>query len=213
MALYALYAMYFNVPKIRLSETALECNGVSFLWKDLESINLTGERRSVFPHQNFECMSLRFSDGKIRYLFPTLYANGPEIMSFLKQVVVDRKPYVPADYEEEFSSDPDEEIEFSFRRNQFLSFRGIMAWGFILFLIWLDWKSPSAIGLTFTIFMMVFILVVSSYGMRYFQITRTFLIIKTENLFWIKKVYHLPNIEEVVFETAPKAPQQVAGDH
>lgn len=209
MALYGIYSMFRNVPKIRLTETGLETNGVSFPWKDLEQISLTGERRSVFPHQNLECMSLLFADGKIRYLFPTLYANGPEIMSFLKQVVVDKKEYVPSPEQEEIVGIPDEEVEYSFRRNQFLSLRGLVLWGFIVMMATIIYRTPHPKGVMFLIPFMLFWLVVYSLQMYYFQVTASYLIIRAENLFWIKRVYRLDDIEEVVFETASKAPNRL----
>jgi len=45
-----------------------------------------------------------------------------------------------------------------------------------------------------------------SYQMHYFGVSRDYFVVKKHNFFWMKKLYRMDNIKEVVFETQGKLP-------
>ena len=155
-----------------------------------------------------EGTALHFKDGTRRFFYDELYANAWQLKSFLEQTAVNKKPYEMRAPEMN-TNDPDLTYMEVFKGNPVFSFRGIMLWGLIGFLIYLTFFGGKPIDPKVTMFFIglsLFWFLAMSHAMNYFGLANDYLIIKNHHYFWKQHFYKLGDIKEIVFETHSKAP-------
>ena len=207
---YSLYRYIKNAPTITLDNDFINFNNKIFSIADIDNIELTGKRPFKYAI-NFpmEAATLKFKNGKTKYIFDDMYSNSWEIKSFLKQVVIDKKEFSKSN-----SSPIDKDAVASdfyetFKGNQLTSLRGISLWGLIGFFVHMviNNKRPVHIGgVLFVSGFSLFWVIAFSYQMHYFQVSDNYFLVRNHNFFWKKKAYNIADIKEIVFETQGKMP-------
>lgn len=203
---------YFrNSPGITVDATGIRFNQEFYGWADLEELQLTGKQPFRIFMGNFpmEGMMLRFKDGTVKYTFDDVYANAPEIKSFIQTVVVEKR-----DPEKRRSQHPNTQSSTEndgelFKGNQFTSFHGIILWAVALSLLTfitmaLSEQHPgraAAVALFLAGWFFLF-----THPMNYAVLTPGYLIVKNHNLPWKSHTYPLGKIKEVVFESHGNQP-------
>lgn len=223
LAVYLIYTGLKNAPKITLDDQFISFNNNTYSLSEIKRISMNGERPfkglSNTPRQ---AASITFNDGKEKYIFDEMYSNISEIKSFLQQVVIEGKEYIPPIEQEIEGSAVSCDTYDTFKGNLFASFSGIFLWGMIGFCLYLilihkdDYNTLFTIGfvqvtnLWFIAVIIITWFLLFSRWVFYFQVSANFLIIKNPNYFWCKKVYRISNIQEVIFDQRGKQPNALS---
>lgn len=214
MPLYSVYQYFKNSPKIELDKDSIKLKWRTreefYYLSSFDNIELTGKipfRYIIrFP---MEGITIKIKNGKTIYLFDDMYSNTWQIKKFLEDIVINKKE--PQNYEETQIDNSSIDYDFMdlYKGNQITSLRGITLWGligFFLILLLLKGGNPPMGFYIFFFCFGSFWFFFNSYLMHYFGIDKEFLIIRNHNLIWINKVYKIPEIKEVVFETQGNMP-------
>lgn len=210
LAVYSLYRYNKNVPKIILDGGFISFDDQVYAIADINRVRLTGKQPFLyivdFP---MEAAMITFSNGDTKYIFDDMYSNSWEIKSFLKQVIIDKK-----DFHQQNAAITDKntgigEVYETFAGNQLTSLKGIVLWVPLVFFVYIFLFSAKQLSIASTaaaICLVTFWFIVHSYQMNYFQVSDRLFVVKSHNYFWQRKVYHLADIKEIVFETQGKMP-------
>jgi hypothetical protein len=208
-AFYTPVRYYKNAPNIEVNKESISINGEKHYWSEIETIELTGKQRFKFlmPYI-MEGAVFKFKDGTTKYLFDSMYSNAWRIKDFIQQILIEKKRYVIENKIDIGSSAADFETFDYFKGSPFFSFRGLMIWGFILFVLILPFRysNRDPNGLIGIIVFCFFWFLMNSIFMDYFGVSGHYLIVRNHHFFWKKKMYQLNDIREVTFETAGKMP-------
>lgn len=210
VAFYTIYQYLKNVPKIIIERNNIFFNKEMFRLDDIQFVNLNYKVpfRYVFK-MPMEGFYIEFKNGKEKFVYDEMYSNIWEIKDYLKQVVIDKKEYHKLIQKQEVKSNQIRNEHFAYYKGvQLLSFTGLFFWLYFLMFWSIMFKAKSSlIGLKiFLVFFTIFIFYFGSRLMYHYGISRNYLIIKNFNLPFIKKVYRLEEIEEIVFESQFRRP-------
>ncbi len=194
-----------NSPTIYVDDQNIKFNDESRYWSEIEQISLTGKQpfKYIFNH-DMEGISFKFKDGSIKYAYDSMYSNLWEVKSYIRQVTLDKKIYMPVIIEKS-NSVSHETFDF-FKGSPIFSFRGVILWGFIAFFFVMAFKDGEIKGLPIVVFINSLWFLLNSYFMYYFGISENYFIVKNHNFLWVNKIILLTDIEEIVFETRGKMP-------
>ncbi|MFT3704514.1 MAG: hypothetical protein QM802_19255 [Agriterribacter sp.] len=212
-AFYTVYKYFKNAPVIHLDKDAISFNHQTFFFADLDRIELTGKQNfSYLIGFPMEAATLTFKNGETKYIFDDMYGNSWMLKSFLQQVVIDKKQFIEPSNENIDPYDLDTDGYETYNGNQITSMRGIILWGMIAFLAYLPFtskKQPSTIAVFSIAGCCLFYFTIFSWGMNYFKVSQNYFVIKNQNFFWLTRAYRIKDIDEIVFETKPKAPNSL----
>lgn len=209
MAVYTITSYYKNAPNIVVTPDTISLNNDTYYWKDLEKIEMTGKRSFRFLGERKEAMSLKFKGEKERYVFDDMYENSPAIKSFIAEITgnyLQSKESVTSAEIGKFNSG---EIKF-YKGYQLLCIDGIALWIFCAgalysaVMIFIIPQKKTVLWMP-VVFISFFLSVFSS-RMYYFGLSDNQLFIRNHNFFWIKRMYRMTDIKEVVFEQRSKLP-------
>lgn len=207
VAITIIYKYIIHSRKIIVDKEKIQLGDKLLFWKDMKNCELGGKKSFGFVGP-LEVATLKFSDKSQHYIFDDIYANGWEIKSFINNVIIQKKEY--AVYHQKPISDRElqNEIFYKYAGNPIFSFRGLMMWPLIIFILYLTFSSGGKMSLSQKIFVLVpiciFWFLMNAYSTDYFEVSKNFLVVKNHYFFWKKKIFRLDNIEELVFETQPK---------
>lgn len=189
-------------PLVTINEQHICVKKEQYRLEDIIHIDLTGKmpygKKGAIRKEG---MAIEFNTGEKVYLFDEMYSNLWQIKLFLEQVAIEKQPYKEP---RKFVHNPDSvyvgEVAF-FDRNQFMSVIGIAAWSFSVFYLLIALIPNNNfwwVAIWTTVALAFFILFSSA--MHYFEISEQYLRVRCHNLFWIKRLYKLDDIRQVVFE-------------
>jgi hypothetical protein len=210
LAIWMVYSYWKNSPKITVDKNNLKIGNETFRLNSIKDVILTGKMPFRFII-NFpmEGTAILFNDGRDKILFDDMYSNSYEVKSFLEQVIINKQEF-KINTPKKISSN---ELRFEnpeiFKGNQFTSLRGISLWGLIGFFTILFLVKETNLKLGALIFFGVFgafWIVLHSWLMHYFELTKKFLIVRNHIFIWKMKIYDLSDIKEIVFETQGNQP-------
>lgn len=205
LAIFMDFVFIKNSPKIVLSTKGLLFKNDFYSWDNLSSTKLTGKSNLFFTPT--ECATLIFKDAITIHIFDDLYSNSSEMKHFIQEVVIGKKDVFKALNKNINSNNIDSEFFVSYKGNPIFSFRGILMWGLILFIILLPIFSKRTLNIKGLFFLIPFCscwFLLNSWMMHYFEISKNFFIVKNHYFFWIKDSYSIAEIKEIVFESQPK---------
>ncbi|MES3019679.1 MAG: hypothetical protein V4721_17960 [Bacteroidota bacterium] len=210
LAFYMTFRYFRNTPAITADESSIHFGkGEVYALDDIQEIQLTGKvPLSVLWSYPVEGICLILKDGTKKFIYEDFYSNSWELKSFLEQVVVNKTPYV--EYVPEINTNSIDIADCEvFKGHPVFSFRGIMLWGFIGFIIFLNvlgsGHSDPRIYFTEIGLSIIWFLAMSN-SMNYFELSDEHFIVKNHYFFWKKHTYRIKYIKEIVFDTQPKAP-------
>lgn len=209
VAIYTVIKYFRNAPIIIANKEQISFGKSIFYWKDISTINLSGKQpfRYFFPHPLEGC-KLVFNDGKVKYIFDSLYSNSAELKSFIQGEVIHKKVPIRPILKVEDDEVDGETFDY-FKGNQFLSMRGIMLWGILGFFAYLFLFNDAPLSFMVSLVLgcySLFWFFFNSYLMHYVGLSDKFLSIKNHNHLWINRLYRIEDIKEIVFETYGKMP-------
>ncbi|WP_418262624.1 hypothetical protein [Flavobacterium faecale] len=199
--LFVIISYLRNSPKLIINKNGILSNTIFYDWKHLSSCKLTGKKRlSIVPE---ECATLTFNNSKTITIFDDFYSNSSEIKLFIQEIVLNKKEAV------EIKEKPNHQINFF--QEKFIIYKGypifcgfgIIIWMPFLFLIGASMYHLKIYPLkTFVScsVITVFLMLVYSWLLYYFEVSQNYLIIKNHYYFWKKEIYYLSDIKEIVFE-------------
>jgi hypothetical protein len=205
-AFYVIYKFIKYSPSIKLTENLVRINFVDYYWKDLEKIELTGKRPYIFLVQK-EGMMLKFKDKKEITVLDDLYSNLDEIKLYIKNQIVDKNDQPITTVSKTEISEISHERFVNYKGNQFYNFRGITLWvimGGLIYASLININHPIALLALFLMSCISFFGL--SYFLYYFKISDNYLLVSNHNFFWVKKIYRLNDIKEIVFEQQDRWP-------
>jgi hypothetical protein len=202
MALYTIIRYFKYVPIFYINTDAIVISpSNTFLWEDLERIELAGKRpfNYMFGYPR-EGMMLKFKGSKEIHLFDDMYANTAAIKKFISYHIIKKTDDLVIPITRPTVSDIQNE-QFVWRSGpQFLNHRGLILW-IVLGLLFYGIITTNRIWLAISFICLGIICFrwLSSY-MYCFGVSDNYLVVRNPNLFWVKKIYRLGDIKEVVFE-------------
>ena len=209
LAFYIVIKYFRHTPNIKADESTITFGSNEvYQISDISDIQLSGKfpLRILFDFP-MEATALHFKDGSRKYIYDDLYANSWQLKSFLEQIVVYKKPY-EVSVPDMIAEEPDLAYMEVFKGNPAFSFRGIILWGLIGFMLYLTFFGGKPVDPKVTVFFIglsIFLFLMISLSMNYFGLTSEYLIVKNHHFIWKKHFYKLSNIKEIVYETQPKA--------
>ncbi len=210
LLVYTFYRLIKRSPGLSVDDHSITFNNkVTYQWADLDEVTLNGKAGFLFFYSK-EAMTLKFKDGKTFYMIDELYSNLWQIKSLIKYRVIDKVNKMPAAVENPDRTAADTENITYYKSMQLLNFRGILLW---LILSGLGFAAVNSIGhpadLLFIASFGCLAFFGLSYFLYYFGISENYFIVRNHNFFWVKKLYRLTDIREVVFEQQDKWPNCV----
>jgi len=230
-AFYTIYRYFKNVPIVRINQLGISFNSSTYLWKDLERIELTGQKRFKFIlGDTEETASFRFKGSDEVFFFDDMYSNSAEMKSFIEHIVINNNSSYsfqettaqdlsgetvinknPLYTVQQAASVKDlaGETVINYMGSQFLCMKGIMLWLLLLLALGMIIRSCITFNMkgviVCTIFSLIWMLL-SSKRLFYFGVSDMLFIVRQHNFFWFKRIYRLSDIKEIVFESHYKMP-------
>ncbi len=211
LAIYTVWMLFKNAPIITIDKNTIRFGSKEiYNVADIRNIVLTGKKplKYIFVYPT-EGASIEFNDGTKKYIYDDMYSNSWQLKSFLEQVVINKKDFVELNNTRIDSAELGYAQVAYYKGNQFLSFRGLLLWGSLGYLVALLFIKQTLLPTGTLIILGIFGLAwiaFNSWFMNYFGVSRDHFVIKNHNLIWQKRLYRIDNIKEVVFETRGKMP-------
>ncbi|MEZ0004887.1 hypothetical protein ABH942_000230 [Flavobacterium sp. 28YEA47A] len=208
MALVCNYIFFKNSPKIIVNEKGIQIGKKQYDWSDSLEIEITGKGIG-FLHFYYEATKILFKNQDVVCIYDVYYANSPEIKSFINQVVINKSETFQFKKIRLEKKNLSFENLKTFKGHPVFSFTGIMMWGLILFVIFVPSKNPKSqelVPILVVCAFCLFWLLLNSWMTHYFQISNKYFIVKNHYFFWIKKVYLLEDIREIVYDQQIRQP-------
>lgn len=209
---YTAYTYWKNSPKItiEIDRKLISFGTDTYNLKDIKELILTGKFpfRYIFKFP-MEGAKLVFNNGATRYIYDDMYSNSWQIKKYLEEVIIEKRDYLETPSFKTINEILVIDDQNVFKGNPLTSLRGISLWGLIGFLIGFmiyKMKIPSmGIIITFSL-VSIFWFILHSWLMHYFGLSNNYFVIMNHNYFWIKKIYRIEDIKEIVFESNGNQP-------
>lgn len=216
--LYSIYYFLTYFPSFTINKNGIKVSTIfktiSYNWTEIKEIQITGKQpcKFLFVSMPVEATTIQLNDNSEVYLWVDYYRNKSDLRVVLERandILLGNKQFTRLDFN---ISKPDFSRQIStgnqcqeFNGNHFLTFNGVIFYGWIVFFTYLILTLNKDLlnnitGLTAIPLVLLSIPVLLSYQMHYFVIGQDFLVIKNTILFWKKDVYILTNIKEIVIE-------------
>lgn len=204
IAVYTVFNNYRNSPKVEVNGDSITFNRKKiYYWKDLEKIEMTGKWPFDFWGNKKEGVFLKFKEEKELYIFDDMYFNMPAIKVYIEKIVLPKDSALSEPKTRDFTKPSDGKFTF-YDGRQLYSFNGIVLWSIIsIFLVitTIDlFKNQDIATLLAATIISLLALILFSMKMKYFAVSDNCLLIKTHNFFWLKTIYGLIDVRELVFE-------------
>jgi len=218
-AVYSIYYLLSRFPQLTIDKTGITLSTIfktkSYQWNEVKDVEITGKQfhKFLFVSMPVEATTIHLNDNSDIYLWVDYYRNKSELRVILERannILQANKQFARLDFNidrPDFSKQlPTDNDGKEFNGNHFLSFNGLIFYGWLGFFAYLfitGDRNPltNIVGL---IVLPLFILsfpALFSYQMHYFILEQNYLIIKNTIWFWKKDIYLITDIKEVVIET------------
>ena len=218
-AIYSIYYLLSRFPQLTIDKTGITLSTIfttkSYQWDDVKDIEITGKKfhKFLFLSMPIEATTIHLNDNSDIYLWVDYYRNKSEL-----RVILDRANSIlqanrqfskldlnidRPDFSKQLSTDNDGK---EFNGNHFLSFNGLIFYGWLgffnyLFIIRDHNPLTNLTGLIILPLVIISFPALFSYQMHYFIIGQNYLTIKNTIWIWKRDIYLLNDIKEVVIET------------
>lgn len=210
---YVFYWTVKQVPKIYIDHTKIRLKTVvnckEIFWEDIKRIKFTGKKAFIPKLNNpTECMTIFLREGNNVHIFDQYYSNTHLIKQYIKSFY--EKGAAPVTLTEKkinFNEIPAESFTVIKGKipgiETFVLIAGIPV--LVLFLV--IGKPPDAKAIVIAASVMyLFYFFINCISCNYVGVSEKYILIKKLYLPWIKRVYAISDIKEIVFDTGPKSP-------
>lgn len=209
LTLYFVKVYLKGSSTIILDQEKISIHRESFYWTDLSEIQITGK---INLHTLFgireEGTTLKFTtNDEPLYIIDSYYQNSAEIKSF---IYIHSKAFKNCQEKPLSVSSTKVLNDFfvDFKGSAILSFRGMILWGFIIFMIYIFFFTPSPLAnnerLALILFFSALWFCLNAYSMYYFSLSQKYFKIRNHYFLWVNKDFELDDIFEIIFESHPK---------
>lgn len=199
------YFFIKNTPQISINQQEIVFGKKRYLWSEIIEIKISTKGKGFF-YSHKESTKITFKNQDVIYIYDNHYANSSEIKSYIQQIVICKNPSFEHYRSVQINENLYSENLIAFKGNAIFSFTGIMMWGLIFFiagLLALGQRNDLEMILRFSA-LSIFWFLLNSWMMYYFEISDEYFVIKNHYFLWIKKIYLLENIREIVYEQQGK---------
>lgn len=199
--------------KIQLNNQGIKLSSLSsseFIpWNEIKKIELIGKSRNRMIIA--ETTNLELKSGKEIDIIASYYQNMPSLRITLEQVhqfLTNNEPVelkqAPIPHKPESVWHLNLSAMKKYSGNHFLSFNGIIIFGWIAFSIYflLTLDSPRYLGSLLLVFFLSsgFFYCFLGYQLHYFYLDKNYLVVKNHVWPWVNHTYKIEDIKEVAFE-------------
>lgn len=206
MVVYTPIIYLKNAPIISVDDRNIKFGNEVYPLSSIKEVIFTGKMPFKYLF-NFpmEGSAVIFKTGQVKFVYNDMYTNTSELKVFLKNALTDGLTNEEALKPNYLKLSTERFAELEFNGNHFLTFNGLMFYGWAVFIGVMVFKKPTLfltnLGALFSVSFVSFIyFAIFSYQMHYFRIENKHLLVKNSLWFWRKHVYNIEDIEEVVFE-------------
>jgi len=212
---YITYWFYKQLTSITIDKKSITfkkplSSSVRISFTEIVSIQLTGKIPDANISSNFSADGTRIKllDGRQFYFSDAVYSNVWQLKTALKELVIDKRPEFEIPKETVLHSDVALDNVEVFKGS--FSFSEFMFWGFlalIIFAVLRNQQNPHMQKvLPFLSIAILIYFLTTSYILNFFTLTENYLVIKNRYFFWLKQIYSLSDIEEVVIDRNTRTP-------
>ncbi len=217
--IYSLISI-LKIPRIVISKDGIHLKAINssrqILWSDIKSIDITGKKRVASTMSGEEVSKINLIDNSVIYFRSECYKNSPQIRQLLykaglmisenRQVNISNEILFLENKIEKKNVFYDDLNLLKYSGIPFLNFNALIIYGFSIAMILLAFEKNAHnpyVGLILMLPIITFYLALG-FQLHYYFLSDKFFVVKNSFLFWIKHVYEVDNIFEVVFETPYK---------
>jgi len=187
---------YKKAPIIKIDKEKILFGSQCFFWRDLQQINFVHEK----PDDKVDLLEREgvrfvFNDGTVKYMYDEYYSNSEMAKLFLEQVVYNNQDHVEVPVIDS-ASNLERETFTIFKGIAHHSYANIVLWIVVLYQI-LNFHRINPGNVLQYIGIVSFIISLAL-NMNYFLVSERFIVIKKNYIPWVKQIYNLRNIKEVV---------------
>ncbi len=188
---------YKKAPIIKIDKEKILFGSECFFWRDLEQINLMNEKPADEKKDFLEREGVRFvfNNGTVKYMYDQYYTNSEMAKLFLEQVVYNKQDDVVIPVIDG-ASNLEGAVFTTFKGVALHSFSTIFLFVAVINFIF-DFSAINA-GNIFLYISSASIIISWAVNMNYFLVSERFIVIKKNYIPWVKQIYNLKNIKEVV---------------
>ncbi len=208
------YVFVKIIPKITVSKEFIKFGHKSYEWVDIKEMKLNAQVNfQMGRYIPVEGAYFKLKNGDAWNMYDSFYGNAPEIKLFIEEYIIAKKNSndkssieptqrignVPSDSTINLQKKDSKKL-YVFNNNQFTSFYGIMMWGFLAFLIYLNYNNPSGLTFIFTSIIGAVFFVLFSWMMYYFEVSEHLFRVNNPNAPWKADSFKFSDIKEIVFQ-------------
>lgn len=218
-AIYSIHYALSRFPQMTIDKTGITLTTIfktkNYQWNEVKDIEITGKQfhKFLFVSMPIEATTIHLNDNSDIYLWVDYYRNKSELRLILDRansILQANRQFSSLDFSidrpgfsKQLSTDNDGK---EFNGNHFLTFNGLIFYGWIVFFTYLILTSNkiqlnNIAALIAMPLVLLSIPALLSYQMHYFIVGQNYLTIKNTIWFWKKDIYLLNDIKEVVIET------------
>jgi hypothetical protein len=205
-ACYTIYKYFKKAPAIEVDNRSIAFEGSIYFWKDIEKIELTGKQPFLFL-TNREGVLLKFKGQKERVFLDALYGNSYQIKQFIQSEIIDKVDYDPKKIIEANPLEIENDQFIKYKGLQFFNFRAIFLFGILIGLVYASILKIHSVGLLiFFVILGTLVFFGFSWFLYYFELSDQYFLVRNHDRFWVKEIYKLSDIREIVFEQEDRMP-------
>ncbi len=216
---YSIYYLLSHFPQLTIDKTGITLSTIfkskSYQWNEIKEVEITGKQfhKFLFVSMPVEATTIHLDDNSDIFLWVDYYRNKSDLRVILERannILKANKQFASLDFNidrPDFSKQlPNDNDGKEFNGNHFLSFNGLIFYGWLGFFTYLFiTRDPNLlnniIGLIVLPFFIFSFPAMFSYQMHYFIVGQEYLTVKNTIWFWKRDIYLLTDIKEVVIET------------
>jgi hypothetical protein len=212
------YAKILNTIEVALD--GIEITGLinrkCISWNEVQAFNLTGKEpeRFMFTSLPMEAITILNKNGTKEIAFGKYYSNFDRLrtafhfinLKIEKNEKITSDCFIEVAREKPLISNLTDLRKFG--GNHLLTFNGLIAYGSIVFALWLimfaNNNMPILAGLIVLSILLLFGPGLYGYQLHYFKLNEEFLVVRNHLWFWQNDAYMIKDIREIVFEEPHK---------
>ncbi len=214
--LQVLFGLFFlvmyirNAPIIVLEKDRIIIGKETYFLNEVSQLQLTGKYPFGWgislPYEG-ACITLK--DGKKKYIFDSMYANGAQLKMLLERKINKTPPPITAKIRN-FRMLQFKDLEL-YKGNPLINFRAAMLWLIIGFFLWNLVFDPTIHRDAFIFMAGLGVIWSLLLGLvyHYFGLTGEYFVVSNHIFFWKRHVYLLGGIKEIVLESHGKGPNSL----
>lgn len=201
LVFYFIYSYIKHGREIFIDRKTIAFNKQQFSINSIKEITFSGKH--YFMLSRAEGIKIYFKNGEVKYIFD-LFNNYHLFKQYLKHITTSNDSFNP--YIVKSTKGVNPEYLNSYKGIFLLSFRGLIFITLCAPMLFISVSKNDFSAVIFSIAISTLLYFVIGTNVYYFGLNNYYLVVNNHLLFWIKHIYYLHDISEVVYETQGKQP-------